>query len=407
MKALNRLFGGRLCSYSRRFRRRDGGSGSRPALPAKWRRKHRETCDDCRLRERREQQYLERLRGASVPAASEDLTARLLARTAELARDIPAAAVQPSPDSAATEHSPPHRGLRAAPGQDGLRSRVRLAAGTAGAAAAAAALMAGSAYLVGGYPVPPDAGEMASAFRAEDPPAFAASGTPDAGTPDAGTVAAGMMPGWSLTGEPAISPPGALTAEQLAALRSQGWTCPELQELGYHLVWARGLVVAGEDIVELRLTDGRHFTTVLEQRSAAPSGPGASGRQQPADPPVNLMTGHPAAADGFTAVSAQGAGLPAGSGPEPVSAAGSGRLWANPAAPFRAIYQSSGGTFTFVSDQPAAQAGVSLAALMRASVLPQPEPSAGKGRGAESTTPAGITSRIERGLTRLLRLLTP
>ena len=392
MKALNRLFGGRLCSYSRRFRR-GGSSGSRPALPAKWRRKHRQTCDDCRLRERREQQYLERLRGASVPAASEDLTARLLARTAELARDIPVAAVQPKPESPGTEHSPPHR-------------RVRAAAGTAGAAAVAAALMAGSAYLVGGYPVPPDAGEMASAFRAEDLPASAASGSPDARTLAAETPVTGLMPGWSPTGEPDITPPGALTAEQLAALRSRGWTCPELHELGYHLVWARGIVVAGEDIVELRLTDGRHFTTILEQRRP-PSGPGAPGRQQPADPPVNVMTGHPAAADGFTAVSAQGAGLPAGSGPEPVSAAGSGRLWANPAAPFRAIYQSAGGTFTFVSDQPAAQAGVSLAALMRASVLPQPEPSAGEGRRAENTTPAGITSRIERGLTRLLKLLTP
>src|SRR6478736_7806297 len=59
-----------------------------PGATRKWaagRHDHVEACAECRVRQQRERQYLERLRGAAVPAASEDLTARLLARTGELA----------------------------------------------------------------------------------------------------------------------------------------------------------------------------------------------------------------------------------------------------------------------------------------------------------------------------------
>ena len=48
---------------------------------------HVESCAECRARQQRERQYLERLRGAAVPEASEDLTARLLARTGQLAAE--------------------------------------------------------------------------------------------------------------------------------------------------------------------------------------------------------------------------------------------------------------------------------------------------------------------------------
>ncbi|MGY2745635.1 hypothetical protein [Arthrobacter sp. UYCu723] len=403
MRLLNRLLRGLPCSYSGRSGRRGNSSGAPRAAGARnWRRKHSETCEECRLRERRERQYLERLRGAAVPAASDELTARLLARTEELARDLPPATLRDTEVRSAV-HGPVHGGALhggalyggAAHGgalHGGSRPAIRLAALTAGGAAAAVALMAGSAYLLGGHPVPVAAAETASAILQEDMRLSAAA----AGTPGAGTA-----PGWSMTGEPDMTPSGALTAEQLTALRTQGWACPELRELGFHLVWARGGVVAGEDVVELRLTDGRHFATVLEQHVALPSQRGASGLQQPAtSPPVNVLTGHTATGDGFTAVGGQGTGLPAGTPPERQSPAGNGTLWINPAAPFSAIYQGSAGTFTYVSDQPAEQAGEGVAALVRMPAVPQPETSA-----AEETTPDGITARIERGLGRILELL--
>ncbi|WP_354184744.1 hypothetical protein [Arthrobacter sp. UYCu712] len=341
------------------------------------------------MQERREQQYLERLRGAAVPAASDDLTARLLARTEGLARDAAPAAPLPGGELPSTDHGARGHGARGRGArQRGARPGIRLAALAAGGATAAVALMAGSAYLMGGTPVPPEAAGTASAFLHEDMRVSSAAG--------AGT-------GWSLTGEPDITPSDALTAGQLAALRAQGWSCPELRELGFHLVWARGGVVAGTDMVELRLTDGRYFATVLEQHSAAPPQRGSSGVQPPAaTPPVNVLTGHTATADGFTAVSAQSMGAPAGTGPETFAAARSGRLWINPAAPFRAIYQNSAGTYTYVSDQPAALAGEGVAALVAARAVPRPEAAP-----ADGTTPDGITARIERGMGRILKLLAP
>ena len=49
-----------------------------------------------------------------------------------------------------------------------------------------------------------------------------------------------------------------LSAEQLTTLRAKGWACPELRELGYHLVWARGGVaygMPGETVDSLRCSE--------------------------------------------------------------------------------------------------------------------------------------------------------
>jgi hypothetical protein len=402
MKLLNRLLRGLPCGCLWRIGRRGSSNGAGLADgAAAWRRKHREACDECRLQERREQQYLERLRSAAVPAASDDLTARLLARTEELAREAGHAAGHldggpPSLQRITLQGAAPQRGTA----RGGGRTGTRFAALTAVGAAAVLALMTGSAYLMGGSPAPLASGEDPSAFLQNDLRVSATAGTPDAGT----------APGWAPTGEPDISPADALTSGQLTALRARGWTCPELRELGYHLVWARGGVAAGGDIVELRLTDGRHFTTVLEQHALPPSQPAGSGlRQTAAVPPVNVLTGHPAAADGFTAASASGMSVPAGTAPESPSGDGSGGLWINPAPPFRAIYQGSAGTFTYVSDQPVDEAVRGLAALVR-TAAPQPaEPQVDGTTPEEATrneaTLEGITARIERGLGRILKLL--
>ena len=135
--------------------------------PHERRPRHLDSCAECRLRQRRERQYLERLRGAEVPVASDDLTARLLARTEELARNGPPAA-------------PPavRRRFRAA---RGFRPALRAAVLVAGSAAAATALLGGSAYLMGGDPAPPAAGTPASVFLQRDLAASGAAAAVEAG----------------------------------------------------------------------------------------------------------------------------------------------------------------------------------------------------------------------------------
>ena len=376
MRLLKRLLGGR---HERRPR-------------------HLESCAECRLQQRREREYLERLRGAEVPVASTDLTARLLARTAELARSEQPA---PRPDMAR-----------------GARPAFRAAVLVAGTAAAATALLGGSAYLMGADPAPTAGGAPASVFLQRDLAASEAAAAVGAG--------AGTPTGWSLTGEPDFTPDGALTAAQLASLRSEGWTCPELRELGYHLVWARAGVLSGGDILELRLTDGRHFATVFEQHSGAPD----SGAQYGGEPvqsgipgggphtappvPVNVLTGHPATSDGFTSAPLPAGSAALGDGP------GRGTLWVNHAAPFAAIYQAGDVTFTYVSDQPAEQDDDDVAALVRARTAAAasagdggPGQAGTDGAGAASGDGAGagagnnVTARLERGLGRILELLAP
>ena len=131
---------------------------------------------------------------------------------------------------------------------------------------------------MGGDTAPQAAGTPASAFLQRD---LAVS------TPAAAGAGAGTPAGWSLTGGPDFTPAGALTAAQLATLRSEGWTCPELRELGYHLVWARGGILAGVDVLELRLTDGRNFATILEQHGELPGRPAR--RRAGRDPPLRSM----------------------------------------------------------------------------------------------------------------------
>jgi hypothetical protein len=353
MGRLKRLLGGPACGNSGW-----SGGGSR---------RHMESCPECGARQQRERQYLERLRGAAVPEASDDLTARLLARTQQLAAERQAA--DPS--------EPPSlpQGLR-------RRPRMRIPALVAGGAAAAMALMAGAAYLMGGEAAPLADGADAAAFLRQDAAASAAAA--DLGR----DAASGAGAGWTLTGAPDFTPAGALSAEQLATLRSEGWTCPELRELGFHMIWARGGVAAGGNVLELRLTDGQHFVTVLEQHGTLLPAHGASGVQQPSAP-VNVLTGHPATADGFTTAGLSG--MTRSPGP------GSGTLWINASAPFRAIYQTSGATFTYVADLPAEQADDAVTALMQA----------GTGTPAGPPVPGGVPERMERGLGRILELLSP
>jgi hypothetical protein len=261
----------------------------------------------------------------------------------------------------------------------------------AGGAFAALALMAGTAYVMGD-----DTLALASSAGAPAPLNAAPQGTLTPGTlqsntlppdPTGGVSGAGEQArlGLGLNGEPELTPAGALSAGQLAALRSQGWTCPELRDLGFHLMWARAGVMSGIQVVELRLTDGQHFATVVEQHASSLRTPATPPAHAPADTsPVNVLTGHTAAADGFTLAGA-GTAMPA---------FGNGTLWVNDDPPYRAIYRTSAATYTYVSDLPAGRADDGAAALARAG-----------GAVPEAGARGGIPERIERGLARILEHL--
>lgn len=184
---------------------------------------HIQACPDCAAAVRRERQYLERLRHAPIPPASNDLTARLLARTEELAAS-PAAFPAPKPAAG--------------------RVAARALAVTAGGTMAAAGVLAAGAFAVAGEPLP----------------------------------AAGQATGAALSQVSASTPADgrALSAGQLSQLRAEGWACPELHDMGFRLESAKATMLHGAPAVELKLSDGTHYATVTEQRITDDGG-GATG----------------------------------------------------------------------------------------------------------------------------------
>ncbi len=185
MGQLKHLLRGLACSFLGRPTRRPRLGAPLAGRVRERRRKHFDRCAACRARQQHERQYLERLRGAAVPAASRDLTARLLARTGELA----AGPAQAAPGRAAAPADPPRRPLpdRAGP--------WRFAALTAGGVAATTALLGGAAYLMGGEPAPSANGTFVSAFPGRLPgPALSSERVSGAA--------------WKLSGGPDVAPAG-------------------------------------------------------------------------------------------------------------------------------------------------------------------------------------------------------
>ncbi|UVJ38415.1 hypothetical protein [Arthrobacter sp. CJ23] len=221
--------------------------GQRKRLAGGWTRKltalrhsrkpgHLQGCAQCMSAVRRERQYLERLRGAAVPLASQDLAARLIQHTQRLAQEP----VQP-----------PRRGAWHA---------IRVAAVAAGGLAASAGVLALAAYAVAGDPSP----EVALAGQREARSMVGA--TVDGGT--ARQAAAAILPTFS---------PGTtvnLGPEQLESLRGEGWVCPELAGLGFQLVSAHASLHEGHPYVELRLRSGQYHATVIEEHLGDPAGSG-------------------------------------------------------------------------------------------------------------------------------------
>ena len=328
------------------------------AAPTMWSR-----ATECRQQLRRERQYLERLRGAEVPMASDDLTARLLARTEELARAgrrhrhavrcrsrLPAASVRQSGPPC---WWPAVRGCR------GPARRIGLPDGRG--------------------PAP-----LAAARRRQS----SCSGTCSlrAGRRRCARAARRLEP-HRRTG---LHPGRRLTAAQLATLRSEGWTCPELRELGYHLVWARAGCWPASTSWNCASPTAGTSPPSSNSTVTCPGRPAhrASAPRPPA--PVNVLTGRPAASDGFA--------------PRRVPATGRGVAVGQPCVPLRAIYQTGDATFTYVSDQPAEQADDGVAALVRAGTGRRTRPPETRPGPTPGTN---VTARLERGLGRILELLAP
>ncbi|MFF1382600.1 anti-sigma factor [Arthrobacter sp. NPDC058288] len=314
----------------------------------------------------RERQYLERMRRASIPAASDDFTARLLARTQQLATASVTAG------NTAARQPAPGRTVAGSPA-------LRALALAAGGAVAAAGVVTAAAYLVAGDPTPEAGGAPATSVQQEE----ATFGLP------------------SSTGSASLGSAGMLTSADIEGLRAQGWSCPELRNMGFHMLWARREAVAGQGVLEVRLTDGKHFATVLEQHPQ-PGPAGAAPSAVPVSSPTNILTGRPAAEDGFVAAHQGAAGTPAG---------GAGALWINDSAPWRAIYQAPGVTFTYISDLPADTADDGVAELVRSgSVTPvhsTKDVTGAAAAGGTAAAPEDLTARLQRGLGRIVELLTP
>ncbi|MCY1674187.1 anti-sigma factor [Pseudarthrobacter sp. SL88] len=170
---------------------------------------HVASCPECALAMRRERQYLERLREAPIPPASNDLTARLLERTSLLA-------AQPVPST---------------PSVTAPRTAARVLAMAAGGTVAAAGVLGVGALAAAGEPLPGNAAAPATLAQVS------------AHTPADGR---------------------ALTADQLSSLRQEGWACPVLEAMGFRLESAKAVVRGGQPAVELRLSDGSHYATVTE-----------------------------------------------------------------------------------------------------------------------------------------------
>jgi hypothetical protein len=202
---------------------------------------------------------------------------------------------------------------------------------TAGGTVAAAGILAAGAFAVAGDPVPAGA-------------ATAALSQVSAQTPADGRT---------------------LSAERLSGLRSEGWICPELEAMGFHLESAKALVIEGRPGVELKLSDGTHYAIVTERHSPAPGTSVAPDAGQPG-PPLQVVA----------------------------------------SSPWSATYRTQGRTFTYVSDLPAEQADDALPILQRLSEQAGEGVPAAAQEQPRAQDPEPVGARLQRGVNRIVALLT-
>ena len=263
---------------------------------------HLRHCPECRAALNRERQYLERLRGAAVPEASQDLTARLLQHTQRLANE-------PAPPVAnwRTGRGAIKRGAT----MGGAWRALRIAGAAAGTLTVSAAALGLAAYAVAGDTAPQAsirAGNHASSLSS------ALTGGP---------AELMMTPEFVATPDFRLTTPVDLSSEQLDALRGQGWACPELGAIGFHVVSAKATMHNGHPAVELQLESNGHYATVVEEHLQASD---------------IAVTGRPASA----------------------------QLSLTQGTPWEAVYRTSAAVFSYSSDLPADVADDAVPELVRA-----------------------------------------
>ncbi|MGR0159410.1 hypothetical protein [Paenarthrobacter nitroguajacolicus] len=274
---------------------------------------HLQDCAECRIALRRERQYLERLRGASVPEASQDLAARLIQHTERLANE-------PVPTYATPRY--PRRRL----------GSLRVAGIVTGTLAVSAGALAVSAYVI--------AGDQEPEFLAGAGDVGALAG-PWTGSPAEAMVGPAFRAGSTVSLSPA----------QLETLRKDGWACPELAVMGFHVVSAQATTHNGNPAVEIRLESNGHYATIVEEH--LPSGRSEPGRSTSAQLSVTQGT------------------------------------------PWKAVYTMPSAVISYASDLPAETADDAVPEIVRAGESMAPEPV-----DEESEAWYG---RLLRGLQTLLR----
>ena len=240
-------------------------------LPARRRaavQTHLSRCAACRCAVEEERRLRSRLRAMKVPAPREDLASRIVA------------------DNAARPASAPGRG------------RARYAVAIGGVLTMVSGLVLAGAYILGSV----------------------------ADEPLSQPQQAHLLAGWNQLAEQRA---GSLSAEDVQQLRNAGWSCPELDALGFTLASARTLQVAGHPAVALELTRNGETLTVYEQRP----------RQGGANPEVlHAVSGRPVAEEGFSAPSGAPATTP--------------RIWRDDARPGEAVLSARNVTYTLRSSVP-------------------------------------------------------
>jgi hypothetical protein len=153
----------------------------------------------------------------------------------------------------------------------------------------------------------------------------------------------------------------ALSAERLSGLRAEGWVCPELEAMGFHLESAKAMVVEGGPAVELKLSDGTHYATVTERHTAGPEA-------------------------------------------QPAAGAGGERLQVLASSPWSAMYRAPGRTFTYESNLPADQADDAVPILQQMSEHAAEGVSAVAGDKPPVQSVEPVATRLQRGLNKIVAL---
>ncbi|MER2134354.1 MAG: zf-HC2 domain-containing protein [Arthrobacter sp.] len=229
---------------------------------------HLSRCAACRCQVEEERRLRSRLKAMKVPSPREDLASRIVA------------------DSAAVREPQDQPG----------RGRGRYAVAIGGILTMVSGFVLAGAYVLGSL--------------AEEPLSAPQQ--------------AHLLAGWNQLAEQR-----SLSAEEVENLRTAGWSCPELTELGFTLASARTLQVAGHPAVALELKRNGESITVYEQRP----------RQGDANPEVlHAVSGRPVAEEGFSA--------PAGA---PATAP---RIWRDESRPGEAVLSARNVTYTLASSVP-------------------------------------------------------